>query len=97
MSLALLVKNPTSNARGTRIRPLGWKFPLEGEIAIHSSILAWKIPWTGAWQATICRAAKSQTRVKQLSMHAPNKEERMKMEDYSKNSTDSQVNSIDGC
>ena len=50
----------------------------------------------GAWQATICRVAKSQTRVKQLSMHACN-EELMKMEYYSKNSTDSQVNSIDGC
>ena len=25
---------------------LGWKDPLEKEMAIHSSILAWEIPWT---------------------------------------------------
>ena len=26
---------------------LGWEDPLEEEMATHSSILAWKIPWTG--------------------------------------------------
>ena len=26
-------------------RPPGWEDPVEKEIAIHSSILAWKIPW----------------------------------------------------
>ena len=25
---------------------LGWEDPLEKELAAHSSILAWKIPWT---------------------------------------------------
>ena len=30
----------------TRVRFLGWEDPLEKEMAIHSSILAWKIPWT---------------------------------------------------
>ena len=30
----------------TRVRPLGWEDPLEKEMATHSSILAWKIPWT---------------------------------------------------
>ena len=25
---------------------LGWEEPLEKEMATHSSILAWKIPWT---------------------------------------------------
>ena len=30
----------------TRVRSLGWKDPLEEEMATHSSILAWKIPWT---------------------------------------------------
>ena len=28
----------------TRVRPLGWEKPLEKEMAIHSSILAWEIP-----------------------------------------------------
>ena len=30
----------------TQVRPLGWEDPLEKEMATHSSILAWKIPWT---------------------------------------------------
>ena len=29
-----------------QIRSLGWKDPLEKEMATHSSILAWEIPWT---------------------------------------------------
>ena len=28
------------------VRSLGWEDPLEKEMAIHSSILAWRIPWT---------------------------------------------------
>ena len=31
--------------RETRVRFLGWEDPLEKEMAIHSSTLAWKIPW----------------------------------------------------
>ena len=30
----------------TRIRSLGREDPLEKEMASHSSILAWRIPWT---------------------------------------------------
>ena len=30
----------------TQVRSLGQEDPLEAEIATHSSILAWKIPWT---------------------------------------------------
>ena len=30
----------------TQIRFLGWEDPLEEEMAIHSNILAWNIPWT---------------------------------------------------
>ena len=30
----------------TQVRSLGWEDPLEKEMAAHSSILAWKIPWT---------------------------------------------------
>ena len=30
----------------TRVRSPGWEDPLEKEMAAHSSILAWKIPWT---------------------------------------------------
>ena len=30
----------------TQIISLGWEDPLEKEMATHSSILAWRIPWT---------------------------------------------------
>ena len=30
----------------TRVQSLGLEDPLEKEMATHSSILAWKIPWT---------------------------------------------------
>ena len=36
-----------STMRETRVRALGWEDPLEKEMAIHSSTIAWKIPWTG--------------------------------------------------
>ena len=29
-----------------RVRSLGWEDPLEKEMATHSRILAWRIPWT---------------------------------------------------
>ena len=30
----------------TRVQSLGWEDPLEKGKATHSSILAWRIPWT---------------------------------------------------
>ena len=39
-----VVKNPPAKQE-TQVRSLGWKEPLEKEMAIRSSILAWKIPW----------------------------------------------------
>ena len=30
----------------TLIQSLGWENPLEEEMATHSSVLAWRIPWT---------------------------------------------------
>ena len=38
--------NRLPTVRETRVRSLGWEDPLEKEMAIHSSTLAWKIPWT---------------------------------------------------
>ena len=29
----------------TRVQPLDWEDPLEKGMAIHSSILSWRIPW----------------------------------------------------
>ena len=41
--VAQLVKNPPAML-DTWVRSLGWKDPLEKEMATHSSILAWRIP-----------------------------------------------------
>ena len=43
-----LIKNPPANAGDARdsVRYLGREDPLEEEMTAHSSILAWKIPWT---------------------------------------------------
>ena len=40
-----MVKNPPSNAGALGYIP-GWEDLLEREMATHSSILAWEIPWT---------------------------------------------------
>ena len=48
----------------TLVRFLGQEDPLEKEMATHSSILTWRIPWTenpmdrGAWQATVHEVAR---------------------------------------
>ena len=43
--MAQTVKNPPA-IQETRVRSLGQEDPLEKGMAIHSSILAWRIPWT---------------------------------------------------
>ena len=43
--MAQLVKNPHS-VQEAWVRSLGLGDPLEKEIATHSSIRAWEIPWT---------------------------------------------------
>ena len=43
--VAQLVKNPPA-MRETWVQSLGWEDPLEKGKATHSSILAWRIPWT---------------------------------------------------
>ena len=49
----------------TWVGSLGREDPLEEEIATHSSILAWRIPWTeDAWRGTVPKVTKSQTRLK---------------------------------
>ena len=44
----------------TQVQYLGWEDPLEEDMTTHSSILAWRIPWT---EATVHGVAKSQTRL----------------------------------
>ena len=54
----------------TQIQSLGQEGPLEEAMATHSSIPAWRIPWTEepGW-ATVKRVEKSCTRLKRLSTH----------------------------
>ena len=52
----------------TWVQPLGWEDPLEEGMAIHSSILAWRIPVDrAAWWATVQGVSQSGT---QLSGYA---------------------------
>ena len=37
---------PMQETQETPVRTLSWEDPLEKEMATHSSILTWKIPWT---------------------------------------------------
>ena len=39
-------KASACDAKYPSSRSLGWEDPLEKEMATHSSILAWRIPWT---------------------------------------------------
>ena len=60
-----------------QVRSMGQEDLLEEEMATHSSILAWRIPWTrGVWQASVHKVTKSQTQLKQLSTaHSTGEEE----------------------
>ena len=43
-----MIKNPPAvqEMQETQVRSLGQEDPLEKKMATHSSILAWKVPWT---------------------------------------------------
>ena len=43
--VAQTVKN-LSPMQETKVSFLGWEYPLEKEMATHSSVLAYRIPWT---------------------------------------------------
>ena len=53
----------------TQVRSLRWNDPLEKEMATHSSILAWEIPWTEepgriwfmGWQKSLTQRSDSTT------------------------------------
>ena len=46
--MALVVKNLPGNAGNNQmcVQSLGQEDPLEKDMATHSSIIAWRIPWT---------------------------------------------------
>ena len=56
----------------TWVRPLGREDPLEKEMATHSSILAWRIPWTeelGGLQSTGRKESDTTERLHFTSQH----------------------------
>ena len=66
VQVALVIKNLPANAgdmRDTGSVP-GWEDPLEEGIATHSSILAWRIPWTEEPGGLQSIGSKSQTQLK---------------------------------
>ena len=61
IEVAQMVKNLPAT-RETWVRSLGWEDPLEERMATHSSLLAWRIPWTEEpGRATIHGVTKSRT------------------------------------
>ena len=64
-----MVKNPPA-MKEMLVLSLDWEDPLKEGMATHSSILAWRISVDrGAWWATVHRAIKSWTQLKQPSTH----------------------------
>ena len=53
-----------------QVPSLGQKDPLEEGMATHSSILAWRIPWTQEAGRLQSIGSQSQTQLKLLSTHA---------------------------
>ena len=53
----------------TQIRSLGWVDPLEKEMATHSSILAWRIPWTEKLGGLQSMGLQSQTQLSDEHTH----------------------------
>ena len=66
--LAQTVKNPPA-MQETQVRYLGWEDLLEKEIATHSSMLAWRIPWTEDPGGLQSRDCKESDMIEQWSMH----------------------------
>ena len=67
-----MVKNPPANAGDIemQIRSLGREDSLEQEMAIHSSILAWRIPWTEETGRLQSMGSHRVTTTERLSVHA---------------------------
>ena len=53
----------------TQVQSLGWEDPLEKEMATHSTILVWKIPWnSGVWQAIVHGNPKESAMTERLTL-----------------------------
>ena len=63
--MAQRVKNPPA-MQGTRVQSLSWEDPLGEEMATHSWILAWRIPWTEE-PGGLCGVSHNHTGLNRLS------------------------------
>ena len=68
--VAQMVKNLLA-MQETPVQSLGQEAPLEEGMTTHSSILAWRIPWTEEPGGLQSMGSQSQTLLKRLCMHAP--------------------------
>ena len=57
-----------STMRETRVQSLGWEDPLEKEMAIHSSTIARKIPWTEEPGRLQSMGSQSRTRLSNFTL-----------------------------
>ena len=64
---ALKSSSTRKEMQDTQVWFLGWEDPLEEGMAMHSSILAWRIPWTEEPGRLRSMGLQSWTRPKQLS------------------------------
>ena len=73
MGLPRLLSGKNSSAvqemQETQAQSLSWEDPLEEEMATHSSILAWRIPWTGEPGGLQSMGLKEQDKTEWLNMH----------------------------
>ena len=70
-SLIAQLVNHLPTMQETQVRFLRWEDPLEKEMATHSSVLAWRIPWTeepGRLQST---GSQELDTTQQLNHHHP--------------------------
>ena len=62
-----------STMQETLVQALGWEDPLEKEMAIHSSTIAWKIPWTEEPGRLVYGVTKSRTRLNNFTFTSENR------------------------
>ena len=63
------VKNPPA-MQETWVQTLGWEDLLEEGMATHSSILAWRIPWTEEPGGLLSIGLQNRTQLKPVSVYA---------------------------
>ena len=60
--MAQMVKNSPAMQK-TQVHFLAWEDPLEKQMATHSGILAWRIPWTEEFGGLQSTGTQSQTQL----------------------------------